>query len=137
MQFNTMQSPKDHLLNFKKDAEGEILTNKKGYPFLQNDFFNFSAAAGIKYTVDVSKEPGHRVTILSMTDGTPFYPEHMYKVAVNSYQGNGGGGHLTRGAGIPKAELTKRIIDVREKDIRYYIAEYIKRQKVLDPQPRN
>lgn len=56
----TMQSSKDHLLNFKKDAEGEILTNKKGYPFLQNDFFNFSAAAGIKYTVDVSKEPGHR-----------------------------------------------------------------------------
>lgn len=137
MQFNTMQSPKDHLLNFKKDAEGEILTGKKGYPLLQNDFFNFSAAAGIKYTVDVSKEPGNRITIISMADGTPFNPEHTYKVAVNSYQGNGGGGHLTRGAGIPKAELTKRIVDIREKDIRYYIAEYIKRQRVLDPQPRN
>ena len=30
-----------------------------------------------------------------------------YKVAVNSYRGNGGGGHLTRGAKIPQEELSK------------------------------
>ena len=29
----------------------------------------------------------------------------IYKVAINSYRGNGGGGHLVKGAGIPKEEL--------------------------------
>ena len=34
--------------------------------------YNFSSAAGIKYTVDVTKPAGSRVTILSMEDGKPF-----------------------------------------------------------------
>ncbi len=37
-----------------------------------------------------------------MSNGQPFDEKKWYKVAVNSYRGNGGGELLTHGAGIPK-----------------------------------
>ena len=63
----------------------------------RNFSFNFDSAAGIIYTVDVTKPDGEKVAILSMADGTPFDMDKMYKVAVNSYRGNGGGELLTKG----------------------------------------
>ncbi|KDS73316.1 5'-nucleotidase, C-terminal domain protein [Parabacteroides distasonis str. 3999B T(B) 4] len=40
-----------------------------------------------------------------MADGKPFDENKTYKVALNSYRGNGGGELLTKGAGIPQDEL--------------------------------
>ena len=56
-----------------------------------------------------------------------------YKVAVNSYRGNGGGGHLTRGAKIPQEELSKRIINSTEKDLRFYLMKWIEKEKLVTP----
>lgn len=61
----------------------------------------------------------------------------MYKVAVNSYRGNGGGELLTRGAGIPQDELEKRILSSTDKDLRYYLMQYIERQQILTPHSLN
>lgn len=72
-----------------------------------------------------------------MADGTPFDLQKRYKVAVNSYRGNGGGDLLTKGAGIPKEELSKRILSSTEKDLRYYLMQRIEEVKVLHPQPLN
>ena len=101
---------------------------------LQASFsFNFDSAAGIIYTVDVTKPCGSKVTILSMADGTPFHMDKMYTVALNSYRGNGGGELLTKGAGISQDELKERIISSTDKDLRYYLMQYIEQKKVIEP----
>ena len=46
----------------------------------RNLAFNFDSAAGIDYEVDVTKEKGHKVKILRMSDGRPFSEENTYKV---------------------------------------------------------
>src|SRR3712207_9065106 len=72
-----------------------------------------------------------------MSNGLPFDEHAVYKVAINSYRGNGGGELLTKGAGIPKEELDKRIIWRSERDQRYYLMKEIEKQKVLDPKPNH
>ncbi len=132
--FSKMSSPNDHLLNFKTDKNGKIvLSERSGYPLLAGRFYNFESAAGIKYIVDVTKEKGNRVKIISMSNGTPFDENKFYKVAVNSYRGNGGGGHLTKGAKIPKEELSKRIIKSTDRDLRFLMMKWIERKKIIVP----
>ena len=72
-----------------------------------------------------------------MADGTPFDETRMYKVAVNSYRGNGGGELLTKGAGIPQDELEKRILSSTDKDLRYYLMKYIEQQQTISPKALN
>ena len=132
--FNTMKSKDDHLLLFEKDAEGNLIfSNRSNAPMLKNRYYNFDSAEGINYTVDLSKPAGNRISVKSFTDGTPFTLSEKYKVAINSYRGNGGGGHLTKGAGISKNELTERIIESTEKDLRYYMMKWIEEQKSVSP----
>lgn len=99
--------------------------------------YNFDSAAGIIYTVDVTKPQGSKVDIISMADGTPFDLDKVYKVAINSYRANGGGELITLGAGIPKSEIEKRIIHKDSNDFRYYLTEDIKRMGKINPQPLN
>lgn len=93
---------------------------------LSTPSYNFDSAAGLRYTVDLRREAGKKVTVLSLTDGRAFHPDSTYRVAVNSYRGNGGGDLLTRGAGIPKEELAGRILWSTEKDLRYYLMQEIR-----------
>lgn len=129
---NTMTSADDHLLLLDKQTQGDA--QRMGF---KNLSFNFDAAAGIDYTVDVTKPNGEKVKILQMSDGTPFEPNKWYKVAINSYRANGGGELLTKGAGIPKDSLESRIVWRSERDQRYYLMKEIQRQVVLDPQPNS
>jgi 2',3'-cyclic-nucleotide 2'-phosphodiesterase / 3'-nucleotidase len=121
--FNTMKSPEDHLLQFRSGSSGS----------LAGPFYNFSSAAGINYTVDVTKSPGERVDIQALSNGSPFDKNASYSVAVNSYRGNGGGGHLTAGAGIAKEDLADRISWSTDRDLRFYLMEYLHRQDTLYP----
>lgn len=126
---NQMVGPKDHLL---------LMHNQKqAFGWLKNPSFNFDSAAGIIYTVDVTKPQGKKIQVKSLANGQPFDLKRNYKVAVNSYRGNGGGDLLTKGAGIPKEELSKRILSSTEKDLRYYLMKRIEEVKVLDPKPLN
>lgn len=124
---NQMKSSEDHLMLFQKPIEEGKRVNFKNFSF------NFDSAGGINYTVDVTKPQGEKIMILSMADGTPFDIDKVYKVALNSYRGNGGGDLLTLGAGIPKEDLAKRIIFATDKDLRYYLLQYIEQEKMLDP----
>ena len=123
---NQMKSADDHLLLIKKRKEGN------GYMFV-NPSFNFDSAAGIIYTVDVSKPKGEKITIIRMANGKPFDMDKQYKVAVNSYRGNGGGELLTKGAGIPIDQLSSRIISSTEKDLRYDLIQYVKSKGTISP----
>ncbi len=132
--FNTIKDEGDNLLQFEKDEKGNLLYSKRSNSLmLKNRYYNFDSAEGIKYIVDVSKEAGKRIKIIEMSDGAPFNLEATYKIAVNSYRGNGGGGHFVLGARIPKNKLADRIINSTEKDLRYYIMKWIENKKVVDP----
>ncbi|HDR68400.1 MAG TPA: bifunctional metallophosphatase/5'-nucleotidase, partial [Bacteroidaceae bacterium] len=121
--FNSMKDPSDHLLLFDDNSTGR----------LKNQYYNFSSAAGIEYTVDVSKPVGERVHISKFTGGRNFFPDETYTVAMNSHRGSGGGGHLTTGAGIPKAELKNRLVWSSEMDLRYLIIREIMKLDTLHP----
>ncbi len=126
---NRMTSPDDAILLFRETPR-EGAADRAAF---KNFSFNFDSAAGIIYTVDVTKPAGQKVTVLSMADGTPFDSSKMYTVALNSYRGNGGGELLTKGAGIPQDELKERIVSSTDKDLRYYLMQYIERKKVIEP----
>ncbi len=118
---NTMKSADEHLLRLRDNANSDDMTHT-GFRYPS---YNFDSAAGIIYTVDVTKPRGEKITIVSMADGSRFDPDAIYKVAINSYRGNGGGNLLTQGAGIAPEELSSRILDSTDKDLRYYLMEYI------------
>ena len=134
-QFSTMASANDHLLAFKKDAGGKIITNAYG-PQLATPTFNYTCAAGIRYTVDVSKPAGQRVSILSMSDGSEFSLDKTYNVAINSYQASGGGDFIPKGVGWDDATMHAHIVNASPKDVRRYIADYIQQLKVITPRLR-
>ncbi len=73
------------------------------------------------------------VTIQSFTHGTPFDLEKEYEVAINSYRGNGGGDLLTKGSGLSKDEINKRIVKSTDKDLRFYLIKLIQEQKTITP----
>jgi len=127
---NQMKSSDDHILLF------DDKNNERNNGF-KNFYGNFDSACGIDYTVDVTKPEGQKVNILKMSNGQPFDTTKMYKVAINSYRGNGGGELLTKGAGIPKEELKSRIISRSELGQRHYLTEEIKKQGSVNPKPNN
>ena len=129
---NTMKSASDHLLSLDSATRGDA--QRLGF---KNLSFNFDAAAGIDYEVDVTKPNGQKVKIIRMSDGKPFDERAWYTVALNSYRANGGGELLTRGAGIPQEELKDRVVWRSGKDLRYYLTEEIKKAGTLNPKPNH
>ena len=127
--FNQMKSDNDSMLKYTFDDKGEIR--------LTNPYYNYSSAAGIKYTVDISKPSGQKIKISELENGKKFKLNKFYKVAINSYRGNGGGNHLTMGAKIEKDKLKDRIVFSTDKDLRYYIIKYIEEQKIINPKKDN
>ncbi|MDO4993965.1 MAG: bifunctional metallophosphatase/5'-nucleotidase [Bacteroidales bacterium] len=128
---NQMHSPDDNLL---------LLSPMKSNPErmgFTNFIFNFDSIAGLRYTVDVSKPTGEKIRIESLADGTPFDFEHDYSVAMTAYRANGGGELLTKGAGLTKDEIERRILDITPRDIRHYMMEYIEHHQTVCPQALN
>ena len=136
--FNEMNSSDDHLLMFATNDDGSLMwSERSGTPLLKNRYYNFDSAEGIEYTVDLTKPAGNKVDIHKFTNNKPFCEDSVYTVAINSYRGNGGGGHLTEGAGIPKDSLSDRIIYSTEKDLRFYLMKWIEKKKTIIPQTNN
>jgi len=130
-QFATMTGPADHLISFMMDKDGKLVFNPRyGSYDTTTAAYNYDSVAGIKYIIDVSKPAGSRVTIQSMADGTPFDMAKTYSVAINSYRGSGGGGHLTKGVGLPAADLQKLklVTSSTTKDLRYYMLTWFEKQ---------
>jgi 2',3'-cyclic-nucleotide 2'-phosphodiesterase/3'-nucleotidase len=132
--YNQMENDSDHVLKFILDEDGSLQYSERyNIPLLEERFYNYSSASGLDYTVDISKPVGERVTFFLLSDSTAFSLDSTYTVAINSYRGNGGGGHLIRGVGIPKEELAGRIIHSTDTDLRLQIMNWIKEKKVLYP----
>ena len=130
----TMTSPDSYMLAYVYNDDGSLVFNERYNTYdTKTRFYNFDTAVGIDYTVDLTKSLGSRINITGFSDGREFDDNTKYKVAINSYRGNGGGGHLTDGARIPKEELQARIIAATDKDLRYYLGESIREEKVVTP----
>ena len=123
--FNEMKSQNDFLLRFKNNYRGELVMAEK--------YYNFSSAGGINYTVNLRKPYGQKIEIQELSNGMPFDLEKKYKVVLNSYRGNGGGGHLIEGSGISHSELHQRIIFKSEKDVRSIIMEWLREKEEITP----
>ena len=133
---STMKSADDNLLNFKRDDAGKLIWNDRYNSYdLKVRYYNYDSAAGINYTVDVSKPVGERISISGFSDGRSFNMADTYLVAINSYRGNGGGGHLTKGAGLSKAEISNRLKSSTIKDLRYYLMKWIESEGTVEPEP--
>ena len=118
----------EHLLNIVK--RNDPRNNQEGWSFVGRPY-NFDSAAGINYTVDVTKPTGERISISSLADGSAFDPDAEYIAAMTSYRASGAGGILTEGAGIPEAELEKRIIH-RYPEIRELLYGFINEYGLID-----
>ena len=129
---NTMTSPDDHIMLLAPKVAGD--NQRENF---KNFTFNFDSAAGIDYVVDVTKPDGQKVHILQMSNGQPFDENAWYRVAMNSYRGNGGGELLVRGAGIPLDSIPQRIEYQSERDQRHYLTEKIEREGSITPKPLN
>lgn len=133
--FRTMTGADQNALNFALDSNNQMIYSERyGTYQLKNRYYNFDAAAGVKYTVDLTKPGGERVTILSMTNGEKFHPDSLYKVAVNSYRASGGGGHFERGARLSSDEMARRTYFSSNRDLRYYLAQYLKAHSPYQPE---
>lgn len=103
--------------------------SQRGWSFVER-FYNFDSAAGINYTVDITKPFGQRVHILSRAGGSPFDENATYHVAMTSYRACGGGDLLKLGAGIDQPE--SRII-ARYPEIRNILYQYLEEMGHIDP----
>ncbi len=106
-------------------------TGAKGWSFVFRSY-NFDSAAGINYTVDVTKPYGSRVTIAGFADGRPFDLSKTYRVGMTSYRANGGGDLLVNGAGIPSSELSARTV-ARLPEIRELIYQFLQKESTISP----
>ncbi len=128
----------DHIIRFKTDDNGEMIFNERYNSYdTVTRYYNWDSAAGIKYTVDLRKPAGDKVYIKTLLkdDGTAekFDKKRTYTVAINSYRGNGGGGHLTKGLGLSKEEIADRTIDSTVADLRFYFIKQFENMGTVVP----
>ena len=114
MYFEDLSGKPEHLLKLKADAEN-------GTVMPQAPASGFISAAGINYTIDVTKPYGKRVEIKSMSDGSPFDPDRKYRTTINSFLYSGTESVLIKGSGLDRLEVLSRLNCSSEADIRYYI----------------
>ena len=126
---NTYEKPGDHILNIRPRSDARTGTER--WSFAEASY-NFDSAAGINYTVDVTKPYGSRVAISTMADGTTFSLDATYNVAMTSYRASGGGGAMVRGAGVNTEKIDERVV-AKYPEIRDLIYQYIEKQGVVDP----
>lgn len=117
--------PEGLLLKSRVQADGSVKWN-----FLHSPS-NFDSAAGIHYTVDLSRPEGERVQIVSLADGRPFEADTRYQVGITSYRASGAG-RLLEAAGIDPKNMDDRVIS-SGKPFRELLAECLAASDTLYP----
>ena len=116
-----IQTPGEQVLRIVNEADPR--TGAQRWSFVGRTY-NFDSAAGLVYTVDVTKPYGQRIDIISLADGSEFDPNQWYSVAMTSYRASGGGNLIFEGAGVSRDELDFRI-QSRHSAIRDMVTEFI------------
>lgn len=121
--FSSLSEHSGHLLRMSAGQNGRYRT--------KTAYYNFDSCEGLDYEVDLNQPQGTMVNILGLSNGDLFNTEANYTVAINSYRGNGGGGLLTDGAGLNKDQLTEQLIHSTDKDLRFYMKQWMQQQKTI------
>ncbi|MDY3894083.1 MAG: 5'-nucleotidase C-terminal domain-containing protein [Candidatus Cryptobacteroides sp.] len=121
---------RNHLLGIQEKADERTGNTRWS---LTGRSYNFDAAAGLIYTVDINKPQGKRVSIKSLANGEKFNPDSWYNVAMTSYRATGGGDLLIKGAGIPADELSARVVS-RHIEIRELIKRFFLNRREVTPE---
>lgn len=124
-----IQNGQDHVL--KIVPRDNPRTQQRGWSFTGQSY-NFDSAAGINYTVDVTRPFGERVKVSSLANGEPFVPEQEYNVAMTSYRASGGGGLLEE-AGVDTDRIDERVV-ARYPEIRNLLYDYLMENGSIDPE---
>jgi 2',3'-cyclic-nucleotide 2'-phosphodiesterase/3'-nucleotidase len=125
---NTIDSADDRILKIVNEPDAR--TGQQRWSFV-NRSYNFDSAAGLIYTVDVTKPAGERVAIRSLADGSAFDMNAEYNVAMTSYRASGGGG-LMRAAGIDTDRIDDRVVEYYP-EIRDILYDYLVKHGEIDP----
>lgn len=125
LQFSTMKNADSDILNLHHDKKGHLMYDDDGVPRLENSPAYFSSISGIRYQIDLSKEFGNRVKILSMSDGRPFLPHKRYLMAINSHQVLGGGGFFSQGLGWDEETMSLHIEPREQTSLRFVLYDYL------------
>lgn len=112
--YNTVGKGTDQLLKLKKESGTDKMIPETAASA-------YISAAGIDYTIDVSKPRGKRVRIISMSDGTGFDEDRMYRTTINTYLYAGAESALLKATGLSDREISRRLQSSAGADIRYYI----------------
>lgn len=123
-----IQTPGRHVLRIVN--EGDARTGSARWSF-EHRSYNFDSAAGLVYTVDVTRPAGSRIKVKSLADGSAFDPDAWYNVAMTSYRASGGGDTIIAGAHIPEEETDARVV-ARYPEIREMVYQYIKKHGTVD-----
>ena len=121
---------RNHLLGIQEKADERTGNTRWS---LTGRSYNFDAAAGLIYTVDINKPKGKRVSIKSLANGEKFNPDSWYNVAMTSYRATGGGDLLIKGAGITADELSARVVS-RHIEIRELIKRFFLNRREVTPE---
>lgn len=124
-----IQTPGRHVLCMTDSPDAR--TGARRWSFTARPY-NFDSAAGLVYTVDVTRPFGERVKISSLADGTAFDEDGWYNVAMTSYRANGGGNILFKGGGLSKEEADSRVV-ARYPEIRDMVYGFISAHKEITP----
>ena len=124
-----IQTPGRHVLRMTDSPDAR--TGTRRWSFTARPY-NFDSAAGLVYTVDVTRPFGERVKISSLADGTAFDEDGWYNVAMTSYRANGGGNILFKGGGLSKEEADSRMV-ARYPEIRDMVYGFISAHKEITP----
>ncbi len=93
--------------------------------FINHQFmgFNFDTAEGVDYVIDVTRPVGQRILHLRLqSTGQPLQPEHIYRVAVNSYR-----------AQQLRQRYHCKVVWKSNKEIRDLLVEYIQTLGTITP----
>lgn len=126
----TASSPEDHILRIVPREDARAGTKKWSF---DKASYNFDSAAGINYTVDVTKDYGDRVCISTLADGSEFCFDEQYNVAMTSYRASGGGGAMAEGAGIDTSTIDERVV-AKYPEIRDLIYQFIVENGTITPE---
>lgn len=116
----------EHAAKYFRDLEpgkkpGDLIdTRTPGY--------NFDLAEGIDYVIDLRRPVGDRITGLSF-QGAPIDPARKFRVAINNYRQNGGGGYsMYQGAPVLQRSST---------EIRDLIIDWVERHHTIPAEPNH